>query len=190
MKSQAISRKQFIRGQYPGESVIRPPWSADESQFIESCTRCYKCAEACPLNLIVKATGGFPETTFLRQGCDYCEACVRACPEDSLNINNNIDQIPWSQHAVISEQCFVHRGVICRSCGEVCEPRAIEFRPVPGGSEIKINAAACNGCGECVHVCPAQAIEIQKLNPQDLTESMPENFPEHSVKHNPVGENR
>jgi len=188
LKSQAFSRKQFIRGQPPGESVIRPPWSADESQFIESCTRCYKCAETCPLNLIVKGTGGFPETTFLRQGCDYCEACVRACPEDSLNINNNIDQIPWSQHAVISEQCFVQRGVVCRSCGEVCEPRAIEFRPVPGGSEIKINVAACNGCGECVHVCPAQAIEIQKLNPQSLTENMLESFSGHSVKHNPAGE--
>ena len=167
MKAQAINRKQFLQGQLKGELPIRPPWSIEEAQFTNACTRCFKCAEACPSNLIVKGVdalaGGFPELSFLRHGCDYCEACVQACPEPAMSLTQFNHASPWHQRAQIDNQCFAERGIVCRSCGEVCEVSAIEFKLVVGGvSQVNINTAACNGCGECVHVCPAHAINIRR----------------------------
>lgn len=144
-------------------SVIRPPWSIDESIFTDACTQCFECAKACPSHLIIKGQGGFPEVSFARHGCDFCEACVRACPEDALSFNEENQHKPWQQLAVISDECFARRGVICRSCGEMCESRAIQFKPaLAGKSQVSINASACTGCGECVHVCPAHAIKVEK----------------------------
>ena len=168
MKAPLLHRKNFVRGQFKGEQAIRPPWSVEQSQFTQSCTRCYKCAEVCPSHLIVKGSGGFPEMSFLRHGCDYCEACVKACPEDALKLTSSTNEPPWKQTALVSELCFSHRGIVCRACGEVCESRAIEFKLAVGGvSQINLNAAACDGCGECVHVCPAHAITIQKTNTEN-----------------------
>lgn len=169
MKTQLLDRNHFVRGQFKGEQAIRPPWSIEESQFTESCTRCYKCAESCPSHLIVKGSGGFPEMSFVRHGCDYCEACVKACPEDALKITALKSEPAWQQRAVISDECFSRRATVCRSCGEVCESRAIEFKLAVGGvSLVNLNAAACDGCGECVHVCPAHAITIQKSNSENV----------------------
>ena len=163
MSTHAISRTHFIRGKYQGSSAVRPPWAIDEVSFIDACSQCYECAKACPSHLIVKGVGGFPEMSFSRHGCDYCEACVRACPEEVLEITPQNQQHPWQQIASVSDGCFAKRGVVCRSCGEICEARAIQIKPqLAGRSQIIIDATACNGCGECVHVCPAHAIEIQK----------------------------
>lgn len=167
MKSQAISRHSFIRG-YQDASVIRPPWAIDEQKFTDLCTRCFECAKACPDHLIVKGVGGFPEISFSRHGCDYCEACARACPESVLDLTQ---LIPWNQKAIISEDCFSKRGVVCRSCGDACETVAIRFKPMLGGvSQVQLDTSACNGCGECVHVCPAHAITIQKIIPGEVHE--------------------
>ena len=171
MKAQALNRKQFIHGKLSNEQAIRPPWSVDESVFTQACTRCYKCAESCHSQLIVKGTGGFPEMSFLRHGCDYCEACVRACPENVLIKNEIAEKPAWQQCAVIDESCFSTRGTVCRACGEVCESQAIKFKPAVGGvSTINLNPASCDGCGECVHVCPAHAIKIQKIKVEMLHE--------------------
>ena len=163
MKAQTINRHQLLRGQFEGEETIRPPWSVSELAFTENCTRCYECANVCHSNLIVKGSGGFPEISFNRQGCDFCEACVQACSEDVLHIDRQNQQNAWQHIAVINDECFSARGIVCRSCGEICESRAIQFKPgIAGRTQVNLNTAACNGCGECVHVCPAGAIKISK----------------------------
>jgi formate hydrogenlyase subunit 6/NADH:ubiquinone oxidoreductase subunit I len=59
----------------------------------------------------------------------------------------------------IAELCFARRGIGCRSCEDVCEPRALRFRPRPGGMFVpEINSETCTACGECATVCPAAAI--------------------------------
>ncbi|MCW8934427.1 MAG: ferredoxin-type protein NapF [Gammaproteobacteria bacterium] len=188
MKTQGLNRKQFLQGQFKGELALRPPWSKEEATFIDTCTRCFKCAESCTSNLIVKGSGGFPEMSFLRQGCDYCEACVQSCPESALSLTHENHFYPWSQKAFINQQCFAAQGITCRSCGEVCETDAIEIEIKLGGvSELRINAAACNGCGECLHVCPAHAIEIQKKNILSQSEKCTDDV--YPVSKIPCGEN-
>ena len=42
------------------------------------------------------------------------------------------------------------------------EIQAIKFKQVVGGvTHVLMNSENCNGCGECVSICPANAITIQ-----------------------------
>ncbi|WP_149865144.1 4Fe-4S binding protein, partial [Salmonella enterica] len=43
-----------------------------------------------------------------------------------------------------------------------CEPMAITFRPTLSGiNQPQIDSQACNGCGECVAICPVSAIKAE-----------------------------
>lgn len=67
--------------------------------------------------------------------------------------------------AVIAANCLALNRVVCRSCGEACEPGAIRFRPAPGGvSTPQIALDACNGCSQCVLACPVHAIAMREPN--------------------------
>ena len=53
------------------------------------------------------------------------------------------------------------KGVECRSCGEACGTTAISFRLVVGGvAKPELSLEDCTGCGECISVCPVNAISV------------------------------
>ena len=65
-------------------------------------------------------------------------------------------------HARIGTACLDRRGIVCQACRDTCQPRAIRFLPLPGGASTPVvDDARCNGCGECVATCPAQAILLE-----------------------------
>ncbi len=67
--------------------------------------------------------------------------------------------------AVIAANCLALNRVVCRSCGEACEPDAIRFRPALGGVSMpQIALDACNGCSRCVLACPVHAIAMREPN--------------------------
>ena len=45
----------------------------------------------------------------------------------------------------------------CDRCREACEADAIRFGP---DGKVEIDREACTDCGRCVHVCPANALEL------------------------------
>ena len=156
--NQKLNRMQFLRGHFHGPPVVRPPWAVEESRFIDLCERCDACIKICHVNIIRRGAGGYPEVDFSHSGCDFCRACTQACASGALVRNSND---AWSIKAHFKSNCLAERGVICRSCSDVCEHRAIRFRMQVGGfSSIEFNAAACTGCGECVSLCPVQAIDV------------------------------
>lgn len=68
----------------------------------------------------------------------------------------------FARKARVSAKCLAERGIVCRTCGEHCEPQAIRFELRPAGRSLPvISDARCNACGECVRVCPAQAVSLQ-----------------------------
>lgn len=70
----------------------------------------------------------------------------------------------FARRARISEKCLAARGIVCRTCGEYCEPHAIGFRLLPAGRSVPlIDDTRCNACGECVRVCPAQAVSLHVI---------------------------
>jgi ferredoxin-type protein NapF len=62
----------------------------------------------------------------------------------------------------VSDRCLAQRHVECRICAELCDTRALRFRPASGGiSQLVIDLAACTGCGDCVAPCPVGAISLK-----------------------------
>ncbi|WP_085441316.1 ferredoxin-type protein NapF [Magnetofaba australis] len=165
-----LSRRQLLRGAItrPATSAIRPPWALDESAFLTTCTRCDDCIAVCHAKIIRRGDGGYPEISFKRAGCDFCGDCLIACKPAALwrDPNQPENALPWSLQITIAPQCLPLNGVVCRSCGEACEPRAIHFKLSIGGrAEPRLDADQCTGCGECFSVCPIHAISIQPASP-------------------------
>jgi ferredoxin-type protein NapF len=63
--------------------------------------------------------------------------------------------------AVIADHCLARQFVHCQSCGDACSEQAIEFRPRVGEPPLPtISAARCTGCGDCLSVCPVDALTL------------------------------
>jgi ferredoxin-type protein NapF len=162
---------QFLRGDFTAEEVFRPPWAVAEKAFVELCERCDACIKACPNNIIKRGSAGFPQINFQAGGCSFCTACVTSCSTQALHISGENLNEPWHQVAKFKASCLSENGVVCRCCGDVCESRAIKFKMVVGGSALlQIDASLCNGCGECVSVCPVQAVAMEGIKVEALNE--------------------
>jgi ferredoxin-type protein NapF len=80
-----ITRMQLLRGDIKGnKKPFRPPWSIPENYFVDYCTRCDKCLDACFDELIIKGRGGYPQMDFSKGGCDFCEDCLSVCETHAL----------------------------------------------------------------------------------------------------------
>ena len=160
--TQTISRRQFLRGDYHGAEVaLRPPWSVNESLFVELCNSCGDCITACPTSILVKGRAGFPVVDFRKGECEFCCKCVDVCKTDAIQKKCVPGEVPWALKAVIGDSCITHQEVICRSCTEQCEVHAIKFEINVGHvARPQLEEAKCNGCGACVSICPVNAISV------------------------------
>lgn len=163
-----LSRSQFLRGDIRGRRTpLRPPWSLREEMFTEVCSRCARCIEACPEKIIRVGRGGFPQIDFTVGECTFCAVCVAQCKDGALQQPRVAEDRPWHVLARISDACLHYSGVICLSCGEQCEARAIHFPMSVDGMRIpKVDQQACNGCGACCRPCPVQAINMTNFSMQ------------------------
>ena len=189
-----ITRMQFLRGDLKGDKIpFRPPWAVPEQYFVDFCTRCDRCIEACFDELIIRGRGGYPQMDFNRGGCDFCEDCLNVCDAGALkklplsgdlpannNNSNNREALsesadearsesflpPWHIKASIDlNNCLSMNATICRSCGESCDDEAIKFNLKLGGiAEPVLNTEACTGCGACLSVCPVQAVKLNAVS--------------------------
>ena len=153
-----FSRRQLFTGRFRTEpAAIRPPWTSEES-ISSHCERCGLCAKACSEGIIHIGEDGFPTIRFAAGECTFCYACAEACPAPVFAPR---DTAPWHLRPAVGDRCFTAHGIYCRSCGDACPERAIQFRAALGGrAEITIDLAACTGCGACVSVCPRNAVEM------------------------------
>jgi ferredoxin-type protein NapF len=153
-----IARRQFLRGDFAAAPPpLRPPWALDEAAFLNRCSRCDACGDACSAGIIVRGSGGYPEVDFMRGGCTHCGDCLAACSAQALKQRN----VAWSLHPSLAAACLSRHGVVCRSCADACSTHAIRFGLAPGGvANPYVLSDACTGCGACVSVCPVSAIAM------------------------------
>lgn len=172
--SQAITRAQFLRGDFHGRRVpIRPPWARQGNAFLDRCTRCDDCLRACPEAILVRGSGGFPTVDFRRGECSFCRACVDVCHNGSLQYS--ADTAPWQLLPRISTACLARRGVVCLTCAEQCDAEAITLQHHVGQVAMPvIDASTCTGCGACVRPCPASAIHLSVSPPTGQSPTLQE----------------
>ena len=158
----AVSRRSFLRGEFhPSRIALRPPWSCEETHFLERCTRCNDCLEACETGILVRGHGGYPEVRFENGECTFCGDCASACQTAALERTH---AVPWKLAPAISASCLAQQGIVCQVCGDQCGARAIRFPPRLGAVAIPVpDFTACNGCGACVAPCPSQAITLTEV---------------------------
>lgn len=157
-----LTRRRFLQGSAVGTDAgaIRPP-GAHRTSFAELCRDCDLCSKACPEQIITMDQHGQPVVEFEQGACTFCGACADACPTGALH-TDLVEQWPW--RARINSGCLSRNGVICRSCQDACESRAIRFRLQTGGrAEPILDRDTCTGCGACVSVCPVQSVELEAV---------------------------
>ena len=152
--------------------LLRPPGALAESEFLEACTRCGDCIEACEPGAITKASERMraaAETPIINPAsspCLLCEdfPCITACETGALRI-----EAPSSLGTAHVQplDCLNRLGTTCSVCVERC--------PVPGAlfwanGVPDVDATLCTGCGQCHYACPApiNAIAIHP-NPERPT---------------------
>lgn len=154
-----LARRNMLRGDPLDKPVLRPPWAIERNAFLDTCTGCLDCVAACPEHVIVKGAGGYPEVHFTESECTFCGNCVERCEVDALSLGTSP---PWRLQPVIADTCLALNNVVCETCRDACEPRAIRFHYRIGGTpHPEVELENCNGCGACVSACPADAIELR-----------------------------
>lgn len=153
----------------PQTRAIRPPWAVSEGQFQKRCTRCGDCVTGCPRKILHYSTEQdlalrfYPVMLLENNGCDFCRACVTRCQTGALSLTEGRRA---QALAVLSGMCVKQYGQYCTNCADACPANAISS--APGG--IQIDAARCDGCGECTLACGERAIAMEK-RPADLPPS-------------------
>jgi len=143
---------------------IRPPWAIDEYDFVDICRNCKACLEVCPESIIELDSRNQPIINFQKGECTFCSDCVSVCESGALSKLSN-QALPWYAKVELSEGCLAVKDILCRSCGEVCEHRAIHFPLTAKGIvSPEINREKCNGCGACIAICPTQALIVRCPN--------------------------
>jgi ferredoxin-type protein NapF len=137
-----------------------PPWHGDLA-LEPHCPGCaHPCVSACETNIIRlhpadHALAGVPYLDFHQGGCTFCRACVEACP---LEIETSAADRPVIGSAVLDRStCIAWDDVICMACSGRCEYHAIH---TTHQRRAQVDAAVCNGCGQCVSACPVHALTI------------------------------
>lgn len=152
-----LDRRGFFRKVAGEQTPRRPPWTAEEAIFTNSCNGCGACIRECPQAILVPGAGGLPWVDFFRGGCTFCGGCVERCATGALA--GGPPAQGWNLRADISTACLETRGTTCRVCEAACEEAALCFLAVPGGrARVIVLADRCTGCGACVSACPAKAV--------------------------------
>ncbi|WP_194437728.1 ferredoxin-type protein NapF [Vibrio fluminensis] len=153
-----LSRRRLFTRNVVQDDAVRLPWLSAPEQFTDLCTQCGECLKACETQIVVKGDGGFPKVDFTIDECTFCYQCAEACPE---SLFADQQETPWRAKAAISNQCLAQQNVECRSCGEMCDSMAIQFRLEVGRvAQPNLDPNLCNGCGACVAVCPTSSINV------------------------------
>lgn len=149
-----------------GRRFFRPPGALHEDQFLERCSRCAKCVQACPEHVISLAAEkeGPPQGTPILKpnhgACTLCGDCMTACPTGALK-PTPVGDIRIGIAVIQPDTCLGYQGKTCRACNEACplEPNAIDF----DASVPKVDSRICTGCGLCVHACPTRPPSVLVL---------------------------
>lgn len=143
------------------QRYLRPPGALPEIGFLTACSRCMKCADACPPHAILKARAdgglaiGTPYIDHRVQPCIVCVdmPCAAACPTGALTVPAE----GWKGYRLAAlqlhpERCITFNGLACGVCAGVCPVGERALTMDEQGHPV-IRQEGCVGCGMCVRAC-------------------------------------
>ena len=155
-----------------GGTPFRPPVAAEEPRLKTLCIRCNNCVRTCPANIIhpdiaINDPAGWltPVLRFDTGSClDDCNRCGQDCPTGAiapLSLEEKNDT-PIALASVDHKACLLALEKECVACIVICKRLALHghFSEENYSMTIRVDEAGCNGCGACLHVCPAEAITL------------------------------
>jgi polyferredoxin len=156
----------------PVPSLVRPPGSRREDDFLSRCVRCGECMKVCitgglqPTLLEAGVEGIWTPLLVSRIGyCEYnCTLCGQVCPTsaiDRLSVEEKRKTVIGLAFVDPSRCIPFAQGTPCIVCEEHCPTpkKAIVFREQPGkgGAPVRVpvvETELCIGCGICEYKCP------------------------------------
>lgn len=151
---------------------LRPPGAVEEPLFLERCTKCSDCLEACPPHaIVVHPNDGTPVLYADQSPCLLCEdfPCVTACAADALLPVEHSRQVRMGMAVISHRHCTAGQG--CHACVSRCPTDALsmDFASLT----LSVMTEACVGCGMCEMVCKTvnDHVAIQVVPARHLTEN-------------------
>ena len=123
------------------------------------CQGCMDCATVCPTGAIKKNKAGVAEID--RSLCIGCGACELKCPDGLIKMVDIHQEIAiackQSENSRIKEDVKKFCGVGCTKCGE-CVRICPTNAITQENGKIQFNLEKCIKCHKCVNVCPNATI--------------------------------
>jgi len=154
--------------------LMRPPGAVPEELFVERCTRCGECVDACHQDSILIADGdkGLQvHTPYLdvmnHKPCYLCThpPCIEVCPSEAL-LPTRPEDFRLGTARIVHDDCLAWQGEECSACVERCPYTGTAILADADGRPW-VDAEACTGCGLCHPVCPAESNAIVIEPPLD-----------------------
>lgn len=157
----------------PPKTLLRPPGALlPDERFLEACTGCDACMEACPPGAIFKVTAEdgrvLPAIEPTKQPCVLCPdiPCASACPEGALIPPESPEKIRIGIARVNPLTCVTFHREVCDRCFQIC-PYPNAALMMVGGRPL-VGSGACTGCGLCELACPVRPRAISVIPERHL----------------------
>jgi len=146
---------------------LRPPGAIAERQFLATCIRCGKCAQACPYGAIRLAgimdgleNMGTPVIRPRKNPCYLCMKCPSVCPSSALKRTlAKKEEVRMGSAEIDKKTCLAWQRTLCRSCYDDC-PIFDEAVKMDDKLQPVVDKKKCVGCGICENVCPADPAAV------------------------------